>query len=217
MKVGTDAVLLGAWVEVGEAKSILDIGTGSGVIALMMAQRSDFGAHVDAVEPDMGSVNQARENVRLSPWPDKVEIFNTSIQQFETDKKYDLIVCNPPYFSKSLLPPMARRQTARHTETLSFEELLVSAKNLLTPHGTLAVILPFSEGSQFLSLSESHKLTCYRSTAFYSREGKPQERWLLQFSRKNEAPLASATLVLYETGDQWTKAYSELTKEFYLR
>jgi tRNA1Val (adenine37-N6)-methyltransferase len=218
MKVGTDAVLLGAWVEVGaDVKRILDVGTGCGVIALMMAQRSGFDARIDAVETDESSVLQARENVRQSPWPDKVQIHHTPVQVFNS-KTYDLVVSNPPYFSKSLLPPASGRKAARHTETLSFAELIENAKRLLSPKGTLAVILPVAEGSHFRDLATSFQLHCHRSAAFFSRRGKPQERWLLEFSFPGVMPAREPeTIVLYEYGDQWTSEYSRLTGDFYLR
>src|SRR3954468_22106190 len=116
MKVGTDAVLLGAWADVSDSKSILDIGTGCGVIALMLAQRNG-GATIDAVEIDEASAIQAKENFERSPW--KLNVFNTSIQEF-AHPPYDLIVSNPPFFSESLLPPTTKRQLARHTKSLSF-------------------------------------------------------------------------------------------------
>lgn len=218
MKVGTDAVLLGAWANVDGARSILDIGTGSGVIALMMAQRAEFGVKVDAVEPDTGSAIQANENVEGSPWPDKVTIHQTSIQEFQPTGRYDLIVSNPPFFRRSLLPPTQSRQAARHTETLSFEDLLISVKRLLNPNGTFALVLPVVEGNQFREEAIRHGLACYRSMAFYSRKGKPQERWCMEFTfqgKKEEMGLE--TVVLYENGDQWTEGYLELTREFYLQ
>lgn len=217
MKVGTDAVLLGAWVNVDPAaKTILDIGSGSGVIALMMAQRSAFDTHVDAVEIDHASVEQAKENVLSSPWPDKIKVFSGSIQTFEADKKYDLIITNPPYFNKSLLPPAPARQSARHTETLSFDALIENVLRLLSPNGIFAVILPYSEGIHFRELAQSYQLNCHRSAAFYSRKGKPQERWLMEFSFDQRGK-KTESLVLYEEGDRWTDQYANLTKDFYVR
>ncbi|HZY82118.1 MAG TPA: methyltransferase [Cyclobacteriaceae bacterium] len=217
MKVGTDAVLLGAWVEVGSAKTILDIGTGSGVIALMMAQRSGFDSHVDAIEIDEASVMQAKENVSRSPWSEKITIEHTSLQSFKSGN-YDLIVCNPPYFNKSLLPPSASRQAARHTQSLSFEELLVSAKRLLNPSGIFAVILPFTEGGQLKSMALSSGLNCHRSMAFYSRKGKPQERWLMEFSLEGRRVTTEPeTIVLYTEGERWSEGYVDLTRDFYIR
>jgi tRNA1Val (adenine37-N6)-methyltransferase len=199
MKVGTDAVLLGAWADVSGAKSILDIGTGCGVIALMLAQRSN--AVVDAVDIDEQSAKQAAENFKNSPW--KLNVFNTSIQKFEHDR-YDLIVSNPPFFSKSLLPPKAHRKLARHTESLSFAELFEAAERLLAPSGRFAIIVPES-----LRMPGFH---CIRETAVYTRN-KP-ERFLLEFSRQEKVP-AKADLILLD-GENRSAAHQKLTQDFYL-
>jgi tRNA1Val (adenine37-N6)-methyltransferase len=218
MKVGTDAVLLGAWVDVGNAKAILDIGTGCGVIALMMAQRSGVASRIDAVESHGASAMQAIENVNKSPWPAKVQVKPGSIQKFHSEVLYDLIISNPPYFNNSLLPPTQDRQVARHTETLTFDDLLAAVKRLLDPNGSFAVVLPVNEGNQFREQAAQYELSCHRSMAFYSRKEKQQERWLMEFSftgKRNE--VSSETVALYEDGDQWTERYATLMREFYLR
>jgi tRNA1Val (adenine37-N6)-methyltransferase len=205
MKVGTDAVLLGAWADVTNTKSILDIGTGSGVIALMLAQRSD--ALIDAVEPDKNSADQAAENFKASPWSDRLRVYNQRIQDLQYSH-YDLVVSNPPFFSNSLLPPDVKRKSARHTETLSFDDLILSVKE-----GRLAIILPTVEGNLFRQKAREHGLHCNRSLAFYSRRNKPQERWLMEFSRR-ETSVNTETLVLYEEDNRWTASYVLLVKEF---
>ncbi len=205
MKVGTDAVLLGAWVNVGNAKTILDIGTGCGVIALMLAQRS--AARIDAVEPDGNSVMEAQKNFNNSRWSDRLSIHHTSIQAYQ-HLPYDLIVSNPPFFSNSLLPPKATRQVARHTGTLSFDDLLHATKG-----GRLAIILPTAEGNLFRKKARDHGLYCNRSLAFYSRRNKPQERWLMEFSSK-ETEESMENLILYEENDRWTAVYADLVKDF---
>lgn len=211
MKVGTDAVLLGSWVDVGGAKTILDVGSGCGVIALMMAQRAPM-AKVDAIEIDRDSAVQASENFKASPW--NVHAHNTAIQEFD-HAPYDLIVSNPPFFSGSLLPPKAKRKNARHTETLSFDELLISIKRLLDDGGRFAVVLPMAEGNVAREKAAEFGFHCNRSLAFYTRNGKPQERWLLEFSRKFSQE-SQETLTLYQNGDTRSVAYSELTRDFYL-
>jgi tRNA1Val (adenine37-N6)-methyltransferase len=184
---------------------------------MMMAQRSGFGAHIDAVEPDSGSVTQAGDNVERSPWPDKVTVYNSSIQEFHSTAPYDLIVTNPPFFRRSLLPPTQGRQVARHAETLTFDDLLTSVKRLLDEKGTFAVVLPVAEGNDFRSQADRYGLVCHRSMAFYSRKEKPQERWLMEFSFKGKRKeTGSEVVVLYEEGDRWSERYSKLTKEFYL-
>ncbi|HEX8061195.1 MAG TPA: methyltransferase [Cyclobacteriaceae bacterium] len=205
MKVGTDAMLLGAWVNVGSSKKILDVGAGSGVIALMLAQRSN--ATIDAVEPDADSARQASENFAASPWNNRLRVFNKRLQELETNT-YDLIVSNPPFFSKSLLPPETSRQNARHTETLSFDDLLSSAKNK-----RLAIILPTVEGDAFRAKAVDYGLYCNRRLAFYSRQHKAQERWMMEFSPKmTEA--GDETLVLYDGKDKWSTGYGNLVKDF---
>lgn len=204
MKVGTDAVLLGAWADISGAKSILDIGTGCGVIALMLAQRA-ADANVAAVEIDDLSAHQAGENFKNSPFAQRLKIFHTRIQDFKDDAvKFDLIVSNPPFFSKSLLPPNARRTIARHTEALSFDELFGAAERLLSPSGRFSIIVP-----QVLTHPGFH---CVRQTAVYTR-GKA-ERFLLEFSRSEQVPVRDELVLL--DGGKRSVAYENLTRDFYL-
>ena len=215
MKVGTDAVLLGSWTHIGESRRILDIGTGSGVIALMMAQRSLPHSHIDAVELLKSDSRQAAENIASSPWPQKVAVITTDLLDFKPGIKYDLIVCNPPYFSGSLLPAMAARGIARHDLLLTQSTLLESVVRLLSTAGAFSLILPVSEGDAFVVLSETMKLMLHRYTRFYSRRHKPQERSLLEF-RFRTSGLIEDSMTLYGEGAQWTHPYTQLTKDFYL-
>ena len=144
MKVGTDGVLLGAWANTDNAKRILDIGTGTGVIALQMAQRNPV-AQIHAVEIDETAAHRARANFDLSPWAERMNVEQTAVQEFSPAEKFDLIVSNPPYFVDSLLPPDAKRSTARHTHDLSFEELDSAVCQLLADDGLFALILPVTE------------------------------------------------------------------------
>lgn len=214
LKVGTDAVLLGAWTNVGKAQRILDIGTGSGVIALMLAQRSNENVMIDAIEIETKDAEQAKQNVQHSPWSNKITVHRVAIQEFDRHYKYDLIVSNPPYFVNSLLPPSASRAQARHTQSLSAEELIEHSLRLLNTNGRLAVILPVAEGDKFKKLISS-RLHLVRETAFFSRKEKPQERWLFEFHRQPDEPV-SDQLVLYDSGDRKSKPYINLTKDFYL-
>jgi tRNA1Val (adenine37-N6)-methyltransferase len=205
MKVGTDAVLLGAWVNVSDAKTILDVGTGCGVIALMLAQRSK--ANVDAIEIDSESVKQASENFKMSPFSERLRVHHTSVQNFKSS--YDLVVSNPPFFSNSLLPPSDARRTARHTETLSFDDLLKATTN------RLAIVLPTTEGNVFREKAKSYGLHCNRSLAFYTKRDKPQERWLFDFSFASLEE-SRETLILYGEDGKWSADYVRLTEPFYL-
>jgi tRNA1Val (adenine37-N6)-methyltransferase len=215
LKVGTDAVLLGAWVRIGDARRLLDVGTGSGVIAMMLAQRSHPQAQVDAIDIQPNDVRQALRNVERSPWPDKITVVEGPVQQFNTRKTYDLIVSNPPYFSGSLLPPDPLRTTARHDATLTYDDLLLSTKRLLTPHGRLGVIIPYLAADGFVKLAESHGLYPHRLTRFITREGKKPERALLEFGF-TRIHHAIDYLTLYASENQWSDEYRKLTGNFYL-
>ena len=214
MKVGTDGVLLGAWTDIGEAKTILDIGTGTGLIALMLAQRTPSTVKIDAVEIGEEDSVQAKENVSHSPWPERITIHHSSIQDYHSEWKYDLIVSNPPYFNNSLPSPSDKRTAARHTPTLSYEELIKSVVRLLSDQGRFALILPVKEGNAFISLAQFQGLYCVRQTAFFARADKPQERWLLEFSRLPAISKAEK-IILFE-GTEWSNEYKKLVFDFYL-
>jgi tRNA1Val (adenine37-N6)-methyltransferase len=216
MKVGTDGVLLGAWARVGSSHRILDIGTGSGVIALMLAQRTEHDAMIDAVEIDSDDAAQATENVVTSPWPQKIIVHNKAVQEFIPPYKYDLIISNPPYFNNSQKPPAERRTQTRHTTTLSFEMLLKAVDILLSEHGKFNVILPYQEGLEFLHLASVANLYCTRKYSFRTRAEKPIERWLLEFSRENIIQ-ELGEILLYNDNLTWSHDYSKLTSDFYLK
>lgn len=215
-KIGTDGVLLGAWVEIDSAKAILDIGTGSGVIALMLAQRTDTDVRIDAVELQADDVAQARENVLKSPWPTKVSVTHSSIQDFHPQTQFDLIVSNPPYFVNSWLPPDQNRSRARHANELSFIELWDAVSRLLKHNGRFAVVLPFTEGNEFIRLGEAANFYPVRKMTFQSRSNKPIERLLIEFS-KIRSEVKSEELLLYKVNEEWTEEYKSLTRDFYLK
>jgi tRNA1Val (adenine37-N6)-methyltransferase len=216
MKVGTDAVLLGAWVDVSKAKKILDAGTGCGIIALMLAQRTERDVWIEGIEIEEQDAIQAAENSSLSPWKNRIKVTHQSLQEFKDGESFDLIVSNPPYFINSQLPPSTDRAKARHTHSLSYQELIDHSIRLLNKEGRLAVVLPYAEGKNFLNIASLSGLICIRQLAFYSREGKPQERWLFEFSL-NPAPLKKEKLVLHGVGESWSPDYQSLTKAFYLK
>jgi tRNA1Val (adenine37-N6)-methyltransferase len=216
MKVGTDGVLLGAWVNPGDAKYILDIGTGSGVIALMLAQRTAADVIIDAVEVERQDAEQAEENIALSPWPAKILVHQGPVQQYSPGRQYDLIVSNPPYFVNSLEPPNQRRIEARHTLLLSHEDLLLSTTRLLSQNGRFSVILPYNEGLHFIERAKFYNLCCTRQWSFRTRREKPIERWLLEFSflyRSTE----QGEILLYNEGNDWSQEYRDMTRNFYLK
>lgn len=218
MKVGTDAVLLGAWAHVANASRILDIGTGSGIIALMAAQRTPPLTQIDAVELEGQDAAQAADNFSASPWGERLHIHVTPIQEFTPPPPslYDVILSNPPYFINSQEPPNKRRHEARHTVTLDHAALLAAVDRLLTREGTFNVVLPYTEGLQFIALAQQRGFFCTRQYIFRTREGKPIERWLLEFSR-NERATETGEILLYKEKLEWSDSYVELTRDFYLK
>lgn len=216
MKVGTDGVLLGAWTDVTGATHMLDIGTGTGVIALMLAQRTPSSTHLDAVELDEKAAEDASENIIASPWANRVSLHLTAIQNFNSGVQYDLITSNPPYFQNSYKPPDQQRERARHTQQLTFQDLLEAATRLLSPAGRLNVILPHTESLEFIGHASQRGLHCTRKWSFKARPEKPIERWLLEFSRIPKTQ-QQGEIILYSSGEEWTEAYKALTREFYLK
>ncbi|HTE30512.1 MAG TPA: methyltransferase [Chryseolinea sp.] len=215
MKVGTDGALIGAWADFGGALEILDIGTGSGLIALMAAQRSLPAAFIDGVEIANADARQAAENVLNSPWPLKVAIHRCSIQEFQPQKSYDVIITNPPFFFNSLESPDKRRQQTRHAASLDHNTLIESAKRLLKSEGRLNIILPYTEGLTFIRQARTHAFFCRRKFIFKTRRDKPPERLLLEF-RFTENPPDEGEIILYEEGLNWSEEYRRLTADFYL-
>lgn len=215
MKVGTDGVLLGAWVNVLGKYTLLDIGTGSGVIALMLAQRTPDHVLIDAIDLSEKDFNQAKTNFQSSPWKDKLKSYHSSLQDYKPLRKYDCIVSNPPFFSNSLEPPDVRRKTVRHTNTLTFEELLFYSIRLMKPDGSLNLILPVTEGNRFIEMAMTQGLHCNRTAYFRTRPGKPIERLLMELSFVKTIPNLSEIL-LYKEGNTPSEEYRSLTEDFYL-
>ncbi len=216
MKVGTDAVLLGAWANVDQANRILDIGTGSGILSLMIAQRGKENVEIDAVEIERQDAEQAKENISNSPWKNRITIFESAIQNFTPEKKYDVIVSNPPYFKNSFQPPDHNRLRTRHTVALDFDTLIKSVIRLLEKDGMLNVILPYTEGIAFIKIAELHQLHCSRHWIFRSRREKPIERLMLEF-RFFSFDKEQGEIVQYEKDDVLTSGFTRLTKDFYLK
>ncbi len=219
MKVGTDGVLLGAWVNVDEApQRILDVGTGTGLIAIMLAQRVAT-AQIDGVEIDEDAAQQARQNAEASPWAPRLNTIHQNFNAFASKKtsRYDLIVSNPPYFKQSLTSPDSGRTTARHAEELLHEELIHGSARLLTPQGRLAVVMPYVEGNIFIALAAKAGLYCNRKLNVSTKKDRPTKRLLMEFSR-NKEKLDEQTLYIENSAlNSFTSEYQALTKDFYLR
>ena len=208
MKVGTDGVLLGAWAPLGSR--ILDVGTGSGLIARMLMQRCPE-AEVEGIDIDEAAVAQAKEN--------GVRAFQARLQDWKSDigDCYDLIVSNPPYFQNSLKNPDRGRELARHTDSLGYEELIAHSARLLKEEGQLALILPAEAEEEIRNLAARYSLFPTHITRVYSKETKPARRVILAFSRKNSiVGLIEDSLVLEDEKGGRSAAYSKLCEEFYL-
>ena len=216
MKLGTDGVLLGAWVRAGESdRRILDIGTGTGVIALMMAQRV-ADARITAVEIDAPSAADARDNVAASPWSERVEVVEGDIADYCPPERFDLILTNPPYFSESLLPPDSGRAAARHTCALSFDSLADAVVRMLAPEGRFALILPVDGAHRFRTVAVERGLYPQRLTEVWSTPRSGAIRTLAEYSRRALPQPPAADRVVIDDGG-FTAEYRALTKEFYLK
>jgi len=216
MKVGTDGVLLGAWANCENVNSILDIGTGTGLIALMLAQRSN--AEIDAVEIDESACGQAEENIAKTDWKDLIQILNLPFQEFSklTEKKYDLIVSNPPYFQNSLFAPDKKRTDARHNSNLELEELVDGAIKLLNEDGSFNLILPYIEGTMFILKASEKGLYCTRQTKVLSKPGREPKRLLLEFMKIKKPLVEQEIIIELNKRHEYSDAYKNLTKDFYL-
>lgn len=218
MKVGTDGVLLGAWVKIkSTTQSILDIGSGTGLIALMMAQRSNAEI-IDAIELDENAYIQSVENFERSSWADRLFCYHTSLQHFgeEIDEKYDIIVSNPPFYTSTYKELPKDRAMARHTESLPYADLLNSTSKLLSDEGTCAFIIPFLEEEKFIQIAQKNNLYPFRITRVKGNEQTEIKRSLLQFSFK-EKEIFLEELIVEKTRHNYTEKYKKLVKDFYLK
>lgn len=215
MKVGTDAVLLGAWVNPNGSQHILDIGTGTGIIALMLAQKSTSIIH--AVDIDEGAFLQCKENFRISPWSERLLPFHVSLQEFaETaEKKYDLIVSNPPYFHHASKPPEELRSQARHHDQLTFDDLLTGARKIMSPDGKLCVILPIKEGMEFMDIAMRNGLFCQRMMKVKTKQERPEKRVMMEFTTRFGV-MDESSIVIHDAIDQFSNEYRKLTGDYYL-
>ncbi len=218
MKITTDGVLLGAWANCTGVSSILDVGAGTGLITLMLAQRSD--ASVVAIEPDPASFQELSVNISESPWAGRIGHFPATFQNFLQDhiktglSGFDLIVSNPPYFTQNKLPDDLKKATARHTLTLSYKDLLSGVYHLLNADGRFCVIQPARNMSFFISLAAEYHMYCNRIVKVRPREGKKVSRVLLEFG-KTKVPLKTDFLVIHN-GIGYSDEYRSLTQAFYI-
>jgi len=227
MRVNTDGVLLGAWIRLpdrADTPKVLDIGTGSGVIALMLAQRLDAvypsqNFLVDALEPHATSVQRALENFNRAPWSSCMRVFNSTLQKHARTSQtmaYDLIASNPPYFENSLRPPAQDRSWVRHTDLLSYVDLIQGVVSLLHPLGRFGLILPIHQQERFLELAGRGGLFCTRQTCVYTLPHKAPKRVLMEFSLLKGALLHDSLCIHGTRSTDFSDAYKKLLHDFYL-
>jgi len=218
MKVGTDGVLLGAWAQLeSNLFSVLDIGAGTGLIALMLAQKSNAEL-IDAIELNDEAYEQAVENFESSDWGDRLFCYHASLQEFseEIDDTYDLIISNPPFYTSTYKELPEGRAMARHTETLTYTELLSNVVKLLSENGSCAFIIPFEEATNFISVAKENNLFLNRITNVKGTENSKFKRSLVQFSFF-EKPIVKTELTIEIERHKYTDDYIALTKDFYLK
>jgi tRNA1Val (adenine37-N6)-methyltransferase len=218
MKIGTDGVLLGAWTPlINNPLNVLDIGAGTGILSLMLAQRS-YAEQIDAIEIDENAYEQCVENFEASPWGDQLFCFHAGLDEFvdEPEDEYDLIISNPPFHSEDFKTDDSQRDLARFQDALPFEELIEAAALLLSDNGIFSVIIPFKEEAKFVSMCKELDLFPLKITRVKGTPTSEIKRSLLAFSRIDQTPLIDE-LTIEISRHHYTPEYIELTKDFYLK
>lgn len=217
MKVGTDAILLGAWTPVIQARAILDIGTGSGLLALMLAQRTGQDVAIDAVEIDAVAAQQAQENTQASPWASRIAVHHADIARWTPpkDRRYAVIVSNPPYFEKGVACSSAEREQARYTTTLSYATLLNCARQWITPEGLFCVVLPTGTADDLIQQASQPGWHLRLRTDVAETESRAPHRVLLGFSLQ-PGLCDRQLLVIRGAQAEYSSAFCQLTRDFYL-
>jgi tRNA1Val (adenine37-N6)-methyltransferase len=215
-KVGTDGVLLGACADIADVRSILDIGSGTGLIAIMLAQRCD--GEITAIEPDEASFLQMCENVSRCPWHERIKTLQTTLQNFDQEEvKFDLIVTNPPYFVDSLQNPDPRKSAARHSDSLTPDEILNGVLKFMKEDGSLQLILPYIEGNIFIAEASKYGLYCNSILKIRPLPSSEIRRLILKFSKIRKKPVESFLTIEHGRRHEFTEEYINLTKDFYLK
>jgi len=219
MKIGTDAVLLGAWCPINNNPfSILDIGAGTGILSLMLAQRSNA-QQIDAIEIEENAYEQCVENFEASHWGDRLFCYHASLNDFinEPEDQYDIIISNPPFYSEDYKTDNSQRDLARFQDALPFEELVKATTLLLSENGIFAVIIPFKEENRLLNLCAQAELFPIKMTRVKGTPTGPIIRSLLAFKRYELPVLSANELVIESSRHMYTEAYTKLTRDFYLK
>ncbi|MEN8121254.1 MAG: methyltransferase [Bacteroidota bacterium] len=215
MKVGVDSVVLGAWTKSENAKSILDVGTGTGLLGLMLAQKSD--AKITAVEIDEDSYHQAVENITNSRWKSRVDVIHSSFQDLVNEPKdrFDLIICNPPYFVNSLKSPEKNRNTARHDDDLSLDDLFLGSKLVLSENGSLNLIYPYKQKDNLIGVAKRFGFYPAKFLLIQGNRNKEPNRIVVEF-KFQETKVQTEILCVRDLENNYTKEYKQLTKDYYL-
>jgi len=219
MKIGTDAVLLGAWCPIdNNPKTILDIGTGTGILSLMLAQRS-ASEQIDAIEIDENAYEECVENFENSPWSDRLFCFHAGLDEFveEPEEEYDLIICNPPFYAEDFKSKNESRDLARFQDAMPFEDLIEAADLLLSENGIFSVIIPFKEEENFINLCAEVELFPTKITRVKGSDKTAIVRSLLAFKRFELSVLDADELIIEINRHEYTNDYINLTKDFYLK
>jgi len=219
MKIGTDAVLLGAWCPLeNNPYSVLDIGAGTGILSLMIAQRSNA-EKIDALEIDEEAYEQCVENFEASPWSDRLFCFHAGLDEFvdEPEDEYDIIISNPPFYSEDFKTDNTQRDIARFQDALPFEDLIDAADLLLSENGIFAVIIPYKEEEKFIDLCAQVELYPVKITRIKGTPNTEIKRSLLAFKRYELSTLSADELVIETSRHQYTNEYINLTKDFYIK
>jgi len=215
MKIGTDGILIGAWVNVSNKFKALDIGSGTGIISIMLCQRN-LNLELDSIELSANAIIDAKINIENCDWKKRIKLFHQDLKDFHPDSNYDLIVSNPPYFKKSLQPSNSDRSKARHQNDLKLEDILKFSKRHLTKDGSLNIILPFEQKSEAIEISKKYGLNAIRECAVYPKPNKAPHRILIEFSKNENKQIIKESLVIEKAGrHNYSEDYKKLTREFY--
>lgn len=218
MKVGTDGVLLGAWVNTTNARSALDIGTGTGLIALMLAQRNPL-LQINAIDTDTDAVLQATDNINRSPFPERISCRQISLQEYAANfaNTYDLIVSNPPFYRNSLKSPDRKRTQARHTDSLTPEELITLSSHMLSPTGRLSLIYPAEYKDELINIGLRNNLVVSRITNIYSTPNTTSAKRVLIELSILDTPFQETNLIIENQRHTYSDDFAQLVRDFYLK
>lgn len=220
MKVGTDAMLLGAWAQLPTQGAVLDIGCGSGILSLMLAQRSHGQLRIDALDLDDGAVLQTQLNAQASPWPSAIRVLKQDILTYQPTERYSLLISNPPYFHQALPAANPARHRARHSEQMPWPDLLQHAAQLIDVEGYFDLVIPFEAASSLISLAAEHGWQPVRMTQVQSKAGRPPIRCLLSLQRLSSQTAlngAVTSLCINDANGDYTADYRRLLHDFYLK